>query len=179
MRNVYLDVTQIKGSIGVYVRDAEVIWAGARINAMPVSLRDGEYARFAKEYDIHFIFEDSLPAVDFYTIPMVDIFAVDSSGGYLGSVGMMADLQGDAPICYIDAAKNCYLAAANGPEFLAKLPEWKSSWTPCTGITFFESLEAAQEKYEFIDTAEWNQWMEHAKEDLLNEIRQREKLLND
>jgi len=151
MRKVYLDMTKANMCIGVFVKDAEVIPAGATVNAMSVKHKNDEYQRFADEYDIHFIFEDNVPSIDFYTVPMVDIFAVDSAGGYICSVGQAIDLQKDIPICYIDEDKRCYLIAENGEEFLQKVKQWKERLIPYPEIEFFESFEAARERYEFLD----------------------------
>lgn len=157
MRKVYLDMTQANMCIGVYVKDAEVITAGATVNAMSVKHKNNEYQRFADEYDIHFIFEDDVPSIDFYTIPMVDIFATDSAGGYIGSVGQATDLQKDIRICYIDADKICYLIAENGEEFLKKVNQWKEQLITYADIEFFESFEVARERYEFLDRSKLEQ----------------------
>lgn len=151
MRKLYFDTTQTDMCIGIYIKDTEVIPAGTSVNAMSVKHKNSEYQRFADEYDIHFIFEDDVPNIDFYTVPMVEIFAVDSNGGYIGSLGQATDLEGDIPICYIDADKNGYLIAESGKEFLAKAHHWKTELAPYNGIEFFESTEVAQEKYEFLD----------------------------
>lgn len=148
MRKVYLDRTQMKTCTGIFLKDAEVILTGTTVYAMPVKDKNEEYQRFAKEYDIHFIFEDDVPAVDFYTVPMVEIFALDSAGGYIGSVGQPADLEQDIPICYIDKEKKCYLAAANGKEFLENVYQWKKYLISYSEIEIFESLEEAKEKFE-------------------------------
>lgn len=87
------------------------------------------------------MFEDNVPKIDFYTVPMVEIFAVDSDGGYIVSVGQSTDLQEDIPICYIDADKRCYLIAENGKEFLMNIYQWKEQLTPCTNIEFFDSFK--------------------------------------
>lgn len=113
MKKIYLDMTQATMCIGAFVADAEVIPAGAVVSSMSVKHKNSEYERYAREYDIHFIFDDKVPAVDFYTIPMVEIIATDSAGGYIGSVGQATDLQKEIPICYIDRDKNCYLIARN------------------------------------------------------------------
>lgn len=157
MKKVYLDITQATMCISVYVDDAEVVLAGTSVASMSVRHKNSEYQRFSEEYDIHFIFDDNIPAVDFYTIPMVEIFAVDSAGGYIGSVGQATNLQKEIPICYIDKDKKCYLIADSGKEFLEHVRQWKSHWTPCADIEFFASLDAAQEKYEFLDRAAMEQ----------------------
>lgn len=151
MRKVYLDTTQAETCIGVYVRDAEVLFAGTTVNAMSVKHKNNEYQRFAEEYDIQFIFNDDIPTIDFYTVPMVEIFAVDNEGGYIGSVGQPADLQKDIPICYIDKEKKCYLIAENGKDFLDNVHQWKERMTSYADIEFFETFEAAREKYEFME----------------------------
>ena len=151
MRKVYLDITQASMCISVCVRDAEVILAGTTVSSMSVRQKNTEYQRFAEEYDIHFIFDDKVPKVDFYTVPMVEIFAEDSQGGYLASLGQPVNLQEDIPICYIDKDRKCYLIAENGRDFLARVSDWKSRKTLYTDVEFFESREAAQKKYEFLD----------------------------
>jgi hypothetical protein len=153
MRKVYLDTTQSSMCISVYVKDAEVVLAGTTINSVSVreKKKNSEYQRFADEYDIHFIFDDNVPKLDFYTIPMVDIFATDSEGGYIGSLGQVTDLQENILICYIDKDKKCYLITDNGNDFIANASNWKSNMTEYTDIEFFNSLSTAQEKYEFLD----------------------------
>lgn len=151
MRKVYLDTTQADMCISVFVNDAEVVLAGTPVNAMSVKYKNSEYLRFAEEYDIQFIFEDNLPKVGFYSVPMVDVFAMDSVGGYLGSMGEHTDFEQDIPICYVDANKNCYLIAKSGAEFLSKVQHWKERLIPYTDIEFLDSYEMAQDKYEFLD----------------------------
>lgn len=151
MRKVYLDTTQADMCIGVCVNDAEVILAGTLVNAMSVKHKKSEYIRFAEKYDIQFIFADDVPRVDFYSVPMVDIFAKDSIGGYIGSIGQCTDLEADIPICYVDAEKRCYLIATNGRDFLSKVHQWKKQLIPCTSIELFDSFEMAQKKYVFLD----------------------------
>ena len=151
MRKVYLDRTIITECTSVWLKDAEVIWAGATIYSMPVKHKNQEYQRFADEYDIHFIFDDNIPALDFYTVPLVEIFAVDSNGGYLGSVGEGIDLDGNAPICYIDKEHNCYLIVNKSKDFLNHVANWKACLTPYKEVEFFSSKEEAMKKYEFLD----------------------------
>ena len=82
---------------------------------------------------------------------MMEIFAIDSAGGYIGSVGQSANFEGDIPICYVDAKKRCYLIATNGRDFLNNVHQWKEKLTTYTGIELFDSFEMAQKKYEFLD----------------------------
>ena len=151
MKKIYLDMTKATMCIGAVVADAEVIPAGAVVSSMSVKHKNNEYERYAREYDIHFIFDDKVPVVDFYTIPMVELFATDSEGGYIGSVGQATDLQKEIPVCYIDKDKNCYLIAESGKEFLDKVLQWKSNLKSYAAIEFYGSLEEAKEKYEFLD----------------------------
>lgn len=151
MKKIYLDMTETTMCIGAVVADAEVVPAGAVVSSMSVKHKNSEYERYAREYDIHFIFDDKVPEVDFYTIPMVELFATDSEGGYIGSVGQATDLQKEIPICYIDKEHNCYLIAESGKEFLDNVSDWKLQLRPYAEITFFASLEEAKRKYEFLD----------------------------
>jgi hypothetical protein len=153
VRKIYLDVTQSSMCLSVYVKEAEIILAGTSINSMSIKERDRnrEYQRFADEYDIHFIFDDNVPEVDFYTIPMVDIFATDNLGGYISTLGHQTDIEENFPICYIDKNRNCYLIADNGKDFLDNVQNWKSIMKSYTDIEFFASLAEANEKYEFLD----------------------------
>lgn len=150
-RRIYMDAVRRKACIGVFIKDAEVILAGTTVHAMPVKHKNEEYERFSEAYDIRFIFEDDVPQIDFYTVPMVEIFAVDSAGGYIGSVGQPADLQANIPICYIDKDRNCYWIADNGGDFLKTVDRWKENMKPYAGIDFLESIEVAQAKYAFLD----------------------------
>lgn len=165
MKKVYLDTTQANMCISVFVNDAEVVLAGTPVNAMPVKHKGYEYQRYADEYDINFIFEDNVPKIDFYTIPMVDIFAIDSVGGYIGSIGKPTDLEANIPICYIDSEKKCYLIATNGNDFLCKAHQWKEQLTPYTDIEFVDSFEIAQKKYEFLDRVSIEQELKNTEEE--------------
>ena len=148
-KKLYLDMTKMGDCTSIWVKDTEIIPAGTTIYSMSVKQKNEEYERFAKEYDIHFIFEDNMPVIDFYTIPRVDIFATDSNGGYLGTIGNMTDLESDAPICYIDEERRCYLIAKSAKEFLEKVSKWKINLKNCEEVQFYASKEAAMEENEF------------------------------
>lgn len=149
MKKVYLDQTQLDSCVGVFMRGAEVIPAGATICAMSPKHRNSEYQRYAEEYDIHFIFTDALPEVDFYTVPQVDIVAADSRGGFLGSLGGGFDRE--SRICYIDRDRNCFLSSRSGGELLKNPENWRDTLSPCDEVVFFSSVEEAGETYEFLD----------------------------
>ena len=116
MRKMYLDETETHECTSLFMRDVEIIHAGTTVYSMPVKEKNSEYEKFGNEYDIHFIFDDDIPHIDFYTIPQVDIMATDSLGGFIGTVGQISDLESDAPICYIDKERNCYLVAENAKD---------------------------------------------------------------
>ena len=149
-RKVYLDMTELKRCTSMWMKDTEVIPAGITIYSMPMKHKNEEYERFTKEYDIHFIFEDEVPVIDFYTIPRVDIFATDSKDGYIGTVGQMTDLESHAPICYIDKERKCYLITENGTEFLKLAPSWRENLTSYEEIELYASKEDAIQKKEFL-----------------------------
>lgn len=128
--------------------------AGTTIYSMPCNTKNDKYEKYAKEYDIHFIFSDIIPHINFYTIPQVDIMATDSLGGFIGTIGRQSDLESDAPICYIDKDKTCYLIASNGAEFLAKVSEWRNNLMPYNDIVFYSNKLAAENELEFIDINE-------------------------
>ena len=157
MKRIYWDETQNSECIGIIMKDAQVIPAGAVVYSMPVNDKNSKYERFAKEYHIHFIFDDDIPTLSFYTIPMVSIFAADGQGGYIGSIGETVDIRGTAPICYIDPSKKCFLVAENAGKLLEIADHWKEAMTPYTEIEFFDSLKTAKAKYEFLDITEIKQ----------------------
>ena len=164
MRKIYFDTTEANMCISIYVRDTQVIPAGVSVNAMSVKHKNNTYQIFADKYDIHFIFADDIPKVDFYTVPMVDIFATDRAGGYIGSVGQSTDLEANIPICYIDTEKKCYLIAANGNDFLNRADNWKAHLSSYNEIEFFDSPEMAQKKFAFLDRSQIEQMQKNAEQ---------------
>ncbi|WP_245975473.1 hypothetical protein [Oceanobacillus chungangensis] len=74
---------------------------------MSVYHKNEEYQKYANDYDIQFIFDDDIPHLEFNTVPYVDIMAIDSNGGFIGTVGQQCDLESDAPICYINRDLEC------------------------------------------------------------------------
>lgn len=154
MRKLYLDVTELKECTSVWMKDVEIIRSGITIYSMPIKHKNDEYQKYADEYDIHFIFDDSVPKIDFYTIPQVDILAMDSKGGYIITIGQMSDLESNAPIGYIDKDRNCYFIAENGTEFLNNVSSWYENRKVYEEITVYVSKEAAMNENEFINIEE-------------------------
>jgi len=152
VRTVYLDRTTDPQLILILSeKDYTLLNAGTTIYSMPVREKNDEYRCYAEEYDIHFIFDDNVPAIPFYTVPQVDIFAIDGSGGYIGTVGEVTDLGSDSPICYIDRQHRCWLVAETGKGFLACVGNWKETLRPYEAVEFFATMEEAKGKYEFLD----------------------------
>lgn len=149
MKKMYLDMTQYS-IVNVLLDGFELIPVGTTIQSMPVTDKNEVYDRLAKEHDVYFIFDDNIPSVDFYTIPYIDIVAVDSCNGYIGTIGEKCDVESNAPICYIDADRNCYLIARNFREFLSNINCWKALIEPFDNVEFFQSrLEV--KKYDFLE----------------------------
>ena len=151
MKKLYLDATEKNKCIAIFSTQAEIVYAGTTVYSMPVKDWNEEYRRYADEYDLHFIFEDDLPTIDFYTVPQVDILAVDSNGGYIVTIGQQSDLESAAPICYIDKNRNCYLVANDGASFLKSVSSWKDYLKPYHEITFFKSKSDAEKVLDFLD----------------------------
>ena len=71
MRKIYIDRNSVPGPTSVWIKDAEVLWAGTVISSMPETYKDERYKKIALEYDVHFIFDDKIPVVNFYAVPML------------------------------------------------------------------------------------------------------------
>ena len=151
MRKIYLDRTELKGCMVVFIPDAKVIPSGTTVYSMNIGSKNEEYLRYADVYDIHFIFDDDVPVPDFYTVPQVDILARDSNDGFIGTIGQESDLESDAPICYINNRHECFLIDRSGKEFLDMEVSWKNNMEPYSGITFYSSKSEAEKELEFFD----------------------------
>ena len=147
MKKLYLDRTEIPSNMAIIVGDADVIAAGATVYSMPISEREHheEYRCLADNYDIHFVFDDVLPELNFYAVPQFDVFAYDSCGGLFGSVGEPFDME--LPVYYIDRERNCFHVADSGKEFLEHARNWKNMLKPYEEIEFFVNKESAALKY--------------------------------
>lgn len=118
---------------------------------MDVTDKNQEYQRYAKDYDIQFIFDYNIPNIEFYTVPQVDIMAKDSKGGFIGTMGHQCDLQSDAAICYINENLECFIISENGADFLSNVESWRDNLKPYGEITFYSSRTEARMELEFID----------------------------
>lgn len=150
MNSMYLDMTD-NSCTSVFIKNTRIIPTGTTIYAMPVKDKCDAYDFLADKYNIHFIFDDNIPTIDFYAIPRIDIMATDGAGGFLGTLGEISDLNGQAPICYIDNDKNCYVIASDFRDLLNHPDNWRKHAVPCKEITLFSSKEEAMKKHEFVD----------------------------
>ena len=146
MDKIFLDMSQINSCTAVF----GVIPAGTTIYSMPANAKD-EYRKFADDYGIHFIFDDDIVNVDFYAVPQIDIVAIDSQGGYMGTVGATTDIESDAPICYLDKNRKVFLIADSLKEFIESGKHWRNNLLPYDKIELFASKEEANKKYDFYD----------------------------
>lgn len=152
MNKVYLDVTKRKNCPAICIeKDREVITSGITVYQMDSNDKNETYQQYADEYDIHFIFDDDIIKLSFYAVPQVDVFATDSEGGLIGTVGSFTNLQRDLPICYINKNKECFLIANSGKEFLETTKNWKSNLKPYNEVIFYESKLEAEKELRFIN----------------------------
>lgn len=146
----FIDVAECNG-IGVFIKGIDLIASGNTIYSMPIEDKNEEYQRIAENYDIHFIFDDNIPQIDFYTIPYIDIMAMDSFGGYIGTVGEMSDLESTAPICYISKEKQFYIVADNFKVFMQHLASWKKEMKLNETVVFYQTKAEAKATNDFFD----------------------------
>lgn len=154
MRQLYVDTASHREAIALFVNEpgTEIIPAGTAVCSMSPKDRNEEYRTYADQYDLHFIFDDAVPAVDFYAVPRVELFACDSGGGLFGTIIGSPDLEEETPVCYISPERKPYRAAGSLRELLeiVKGPgSWKSQLTADGLVTLYASREDAAEKLEF------------------------------
>lgn len=163
----YMDMTKAKGCFGVIPENGEtIVFTGVSINSMPISVKRKEgklYADFAEKYGIHFIFDDDIPDINFYSVPRLDIGAKDDAGGFIASVIEPFSLSDPISLVYISQDMHCYLITKDATEFLSIVSEWKSRLVPFEGVMLYTSKEKAKQEYEIIDfekTKEYRDLME-------------------
>lgn len=161
----YLDMTQVKGCFGVIPENGEVIvLTGVSVNSMPLSVKQKEgeaYDDFARKYGIHFIFDDCIPEIDFYTVPKIEVAATDNVGGFIASVGEPFSLHVSVPLIYISAERKAYLITEDSREFLSIASKWKEKLTPYDGITLYKSKEDARKEYQIVDFEQTEAYKKH------------------
>ena len=163
----YLDMTQVKGCFGVIPENGEVVvLTGVSVNSMPLSVKrkEGEaYDDFARKYGIHFIFDDCIPEIDFYTVPKIEVAATDGDGGFIARVGEPFSLRDSVPLIYISAERKAYLITEDSSEFLSIASEWKKKLIPYDGIALYASKEDARKDYPIIDFETTDVYQNHIK----------------
>ena len=149
MNKLYLDVAKRENcpAICIGIKDT----SGSTVYHMDSNDKNETYQQYADEYDIHFIFDDDIIKLSFYTVPQVDVFATDSEDGLIGTVGSFTDLQRDLPICYINKNKECFLIANSGKEFLKVTKSWKDNLKLYNEVIFYESKLDAEKELRFIN----------------------------
>ena len=154
----YIDMEKQEGCISLFVSDEEgnpieIIQAGTTINSMPIKYKN-EYKIIGDKNIIFFIFDDCIPEIEFYAVPRVDIFAIDSSDGCFGTIGNVSDVDDlESPICYIDKSRNIYKVSNNMKEFIfpiETIEERLKYMEPLDGIKLFNSIDEAREQLDFI-----------------------------
>ena len=65
MKKVYIDKSSVPGPTDIWIKDAKAIWAGAVISSMSVKQKNEDYKKIALGHDVHFIFDDEIPFVEF------------------------------------------------------------------------------------------------------------------
>lgn len=159
MRKIYQDRTAFFGAIVVNWEDTEIISAGTTINSLSVNDRNEEYQTYAKDYDIQVIFDDDIPHLEFFTVPHVDIMAIDSKRGFVGIVYQRCDSESDAPICYINRDLECFIISENVGDFLSNIETWQDNMKPYDKITVYRSKAEAETELEFIDLSDVIPWL--------------------
>lgn len=151
MDTYYFDYTDQTDAVSVFIKDANLLPAGVSVYEMPAALKNKTYEQFAEKYDVHFIFSDLVPVISFYAVPFLSVFAVDSSGGMIASLGALTDFESDTKIVYLSANKSVYLISENAQEFIKNISSWKENLAPFSGVELFPDIRQAKEKYRFWD----------------------------
>lgn len=151
MDTYYFDFSNQTDAVSVFIKDANLLPAGISIYEMPFAFKNETYEQFAEKYDVHFIFSDLVPVVSFYAVPFLSVFAVDSSGGMIASLGALTDFESDAKIVYLSTNKSVYLISENAREFIKNISSWKENLAPFSGVELFSDIRQAKGKYRFWD----------------------------
>ena len=158
----YVDLTKTEGCIGILPENGEtIVLTGVSVNSMPLSVKQREgalYADFANKYGIHFIFDDDIPEIDFYSVPRLDIGARDNDGGFIASVSESFSLSDSICLVYISPDRKCYMLTKDATEFLSIVSDWRGRLTPYDGVTLYPNKDKAREEYEIIDFEKTEQY---------------------
>lgn len=147
MKKLYVDRKELGGCTGIFLRDTQVIAAGAEINAAPVKMKGPATRRLGEELGIYVIFADALPELPIYTVPHTYIVATVKDGGYIAVLE-------DSPAYYLHPAGKCYEIAQGIRALLQLEPDWRERMTQTENIRIFPSKEAAKQELEFLDVSQ-------------------------
>ena len=151
MKTVYMDRLSHSEPVSVFVRNINIKWAGASVYSMPVSDKNAVYQNIADKYDVHFIFDDEKPELHFYSVPWVEVFAIDSCGGCFSSVEDLPGFDSKSPVVYIDGNKKVFWAAEDFEQFIGNLINCKDNMKPYSEVRVFDTKEDAMKIFEFIE----------------------------
>lgn len=156
---IYMDIEKIRlqdRAAAFYIQEDQgqmqnVIYTGKIISAMPIQEKTEKvYEILANDYDVHFIFEDSLPDLSFYPVPMLEIFAVDSFDGCFGTTcSGMSILDQNALIYYIDKNLKSYYLAENLREFISIIVS-DLKWRKRLGLEFISELSVSRASKDYL-----------------------------
>lgn len=147
MRKVYVDHEEMGGCVGIFLRDTQVIYAGAEINAAPAKYKNPEFQRLSDELGIDVIWDDAIPELKIYTVPHVYIVATEKCGGYFG-------VMEDSPVYYLHPSGRCYEIAPDVQALMQLKPGWSERMTPTEDIKIYPSKEIAKQELEFLDVSQ-------------------------
>ncbi len=131
------------GPIGIFARDAEVIYTGTEINVAPAKMRNAPIIQEGAANGIHFFFDEEDISLGMYTVPFLEAFARDNHGGVFAK-----ETDDTAPVYYIDADRQVFQAAPSFQAFIADLATWKTHLQPNESVAAFASKEDARQVYE-------------------------------
>ena len=155
------------------MKNMKPIPAGTSIFSMPHTEKNRKWKSFADKYDIHFIFENDIPEVDFYSVPQFHIMATDSNGGLIGIIGGKDSLNTHLPIGYITHDRDCFLIASSGYSFLENIDCWKQLRKPYEALKLFDSKDMAKKEVTFLDFEQVKSEMEKIKTQLQEQKQER------
>jgi len=133
------------------LKNMKPVPAGTSIFSMPATEKNSKWKSFADKYDIHFIFDEAIPEIDFYAVPQFHIMATDSNGGLIGIIGGKDSFNTHLPIGYVSPCRECFLVSSSGISFLENINQWKQLLKPYNALMLFNSKEMAKKEKSFLD----------------------------
>lgn len=144
---LYIDVTNKAGWFGIISPDQEFVFAGSQFVFLD---KDDDMAiveTFARDYDCHFFLDGDQPTLPFYSVPAVEIVALDSQAGY---ICLTAD-----KVLYVNSDHVAFEIAESWDDFLNNPHDWQKRLVPYDGMRLYPSKEAAEKDIQFFDLDEW------------------------